>query len=131
MSDETVTQAFGAIVAAEAEHQDITTDALMVQVTDGAFCSAPMGTPLDQAQAWSDQWIAPPEAHPNFPQHRWDELTEMTAARLCAPCPVRQACLALAERLPSAYSGLIRGGLTPALRRLNPAADAEPAEEGR
>lgn len=130
MSDDTVVQALGAIVAAESEYQDITTDALMVWVTDGAYCSAPMGTPLDRAQAWGDQWTAPPERHPNFPQHRWDELTEMTAARLCAPCPVRQACLALSERLPTSYSGLIRGGLTPALRRLNPA-EAETAGEGR
>lgn len=131
MSDGTVhVEILGRIVAAEAEYQDISTDALNVWVSEGAYCSAPMGTPLDQAQAWGDQWIAPPESHERIPQHRWDERVGMVAERLCAPCPVRQACLALAERLPQSYSGLIRGGLAPAHRRLEPASEAESVPVG-
>lgn len=128
MPEETV-QALGAIVAAEAEYQDVSTDELMVWVSNGAYCSAPAGAPAEQVLAWGDQWIAPPESHEHIPQHRYEERVAMVAERLCAPCPVRQACLALAERLPETYSGLIRGGLTPAQRRFFPA-ETETAEEG-
>lgn len=131
MPEETVqVETLGRIVAAEAEYQDISTDALNVWVSEGAYCSAPAGTPADEVLAWGDRWIAPPESHENFAQHRWDELTAMYANKHCAPCPVKQACLALAERLPQSYSGLIRGGLTPKDRRLEPAPESESVPVG-
>lgn len=127
MPDGTVqVEILGRIVAAEAEYQDMSTDALNVWVSEGAYCSAPMGTPAADALAWGDQWIAPPETHERIPQHRWDERVGMVAERLCAPCPARIECLALAERLPRSYSGLIRGGLAPAHRRLEPAPESVP-----
>jgi hypothetical protein len=130
MSGETV-QALGRIAAAEAEFHDIPTGELQAWVADGAFCLGPIGAPLDAARAWTDQWVAPEETHPNMTQRRWDELTEMTAARLCAPCPVREACLALERREPHNYSGFIRGGMTPAQRRLTLEDAIETAGEGR
>jgi hypothetical protein len=130
MSEQTV-QVLGRIVVAEAEHQDIETGDLQVRVVDRAFCLAPAGVPDDEAHAWSDRWIAPPESHENFPQHRWDELVSMYAAKHCGQCPVQLACLALALREPHNYSLLIRGGLTPAQRNLTLEDAIETAGEGR
>jgi hypothetical protein len=130
MSEETV-QVLGRIVAAEAEYQDIETSELQEYVADGAFCLGRIGAPLDKARAWTDQWVAPEETHPNMIQRRWNELTAMTAARLCAPCPVREACLALERREPHNYSLFIRGGMTPAQRHLTLEDAIETAEESR
>ena len=130
MPDQTV-QTLGRIAASEAEHVNIPTDELQALVADGAFCLGRIGAPLDEARAWTDQWVAPDESHPNMTQRRWDELTEMTAARLCAPCPVREACLALDRREPHNYSLFIRGGLLPAQRCLTLEDAIETAGENR
>ncbi|KPC75349.1 hypothetical protein ADL26_07895 [Thermoactinomyces vulgaris] len=63
-----------------------------------------------------------------MPQHRWDERVSLIAGRMCAPCPVRTACLALAERLPMTYAGGIRGGIAPQHRVL---AEVVTVGEGR
>ncbi|ONK09227.1 hypothetical protein [Streptomyces sp. MP131-18] len=123
-------EALGRIVAAEMACEEIETDELMVQVAASAHCTNVAGMPSDQAGAWMEQWLAPPESHERIPQHRWDERVGMIADRLCAPCPVRQECLALAERLPSYYAGWIRGGVAPAHRRLEPASEIEPVKVG-
>jgi hypothetical protein len=130
MSDETV-QVLGRIAAAEAEHVNTPTGELQALVADGAYCLGRIGAPLDEARAWTDQWIAPDATHPNMTQRRWDELTEMTAARLCAPCKVKPACLALDRREPHNYSCFIRSGLLPAQRRLTLEDAIETVEEGR
>lgn len=131
MSDQTV-QTLAAVAVAEAEHVNATTDDLMVAVTSQAHCTPQAGLPADEAFELMDRWIAPPATHEHIPQHRWDERTEMIAARLCAPCPVRTECLALAMRMPLFYGDWIRGGMTPEHRNLDLFADAtETAEEGR
>lgn len=131
MPEKTV-QTSAAVMAAEAEHVNATTDDLMVTVTSLAHCTPKAGLPADEAFELMDRWIAPPATHPHMLQHRWDERTEMIAARLCAPCPVRTECLALAMRMPLFYSGWIRGGMTPEHRNLDLFVDAtETAEEGR
>lgn len=122
MPEETVQgDALARVFDAEMACEGYTTDELMVQVAASAYCTNVAGMTADQAGAWMEQWLAPQESHERIPQHRWDERVGMVADRLCAPCPVRQACLALAERLPSYYAGWIRGGVAPAHRRLEPA----------
>ena len=128
MSGKTV-QPLDAIVAAVAAYDDADTVSLAMHVGAYSHCKAAYDAPLDQAQAWTEQWSAPEETHPNIPQHRWNERTAMIAARLCAPCPVKEACLALNERAPELFDGYICGGLTPQQRRLEAA--PETVEEGR
>jgi hypothetical protein len=126
MPDQTVhTESLGRIVAAEAEFAEYSTDELMVLVTDGAHCTDTTEMSPKAGAAFLARWSTPlPESHPFIPQHRWDERVSLIAERLCAPCPVRTACLALAERLPMTYSGGIRGGVAPQHRRLSEAVTA-------
>lgn len=122
--------AIGRILAAEVACEGIETDELMVQVATSAYCTDVQGLPAAEAGAWMEQWLAPPESHERISQHRWDERVGMVAERLCAPCPARIECLALAERLPNYYAGWIRGGLAPAHRRLEPAPEVESVPVG-